>query len=59
MMRKTIRLEYAFPTGKETITFETNACTNAGCCSHIEKIIKQFHLTMNKISKIEILEISE
>lgn len=59
MIRKVIRLDYEFASGKKKVSFETDACTNEECSMDIEKILAQFELTRNKISKIELLEIFE
>jgi len=59
MIRKVIRLEYAFESGKREISFETTACTNEECTSQIDIILSQLQLNRNKISKIELLEIFE
>jgi hypothetical protein len=59
MIRKVIRLDYEFASGKKKVSFETDACTNEECSMDIEKILTQLELTRNKISKIELLEIFE
>lgn len=59
MIKKIIRLEYDFSSGKKTISFETTACTNDEYNAHIGKMLSQLELTRNKISKIEMLELFE
>ncbi|MEA1883825.1 MAG: hypothetical protein U9N62_04810 [Thermotogota bacterium] len=59
MIRKVIRLEYAFASGNQKITFEMKECANEGGSFQIEKILTYLELTRDKVSKIELLEIVE
>ncbi len=59
MIRKVIRLEYAFASEKQIISVETTAFTNEECTSQIERILSQLSLNRKNISKIELLEIFE
>lgn len=59
MIRKVIRLEYAFTSGKRNITFEISACKNEPFILQLETMLTQLGFAKNQITKIELLEVFE
>ncbi|HPF16123.1 MAG TPA: hypothetical protein P5107_07590 [Thermotogota bacterium] len=59
MIKRLIRMEYAFSSGIAGLTIEVNSFDRTVCIERIEQALSQFDLTKDRITRIEYMEIIE